>query len=1054
MRKLMGLKGILILLILGCGCISGNTCFGEVEKKIIELKSNSKGKIFYGDDFKTQKYLKDTSKIEEAGNLEWLEGRILTYGKEGYPVHTKLYYHFYSEVPLSCVEIRVKGYANAKSLGSSNVIFISKDGENWEHKDSTSDKTNLDQGGTYQGELVIDTGDAPKYKEIKDFWVKIEMNSVSGIKTPNPTNGIEKIQVTVIPVLNTETPYVLSPKTAVVTITPEGKGRYLYEDSFDTEKYLDDADEITQSEGNPLTVSWKNLRLVGLGKGYGNATLVYKFSSPYPMNNIIFSLLETTDTRNFGGHMTIERSLDGLHYQILHPDTPSEITDKQLGIPARNSRKFNLSDNQDYQRIKSFYLRIKMWEGCGIKFDAGAVMIDNFKVEADLDLSAHSKVISFTGSFNALKSTLRTLYLKTKWLSVIANPSGKVLNRAEKMYRDFAILDEDIKKEISAGLENFEELEKKFNKLKSETSKMEEEIVSLTQNKKIEYCLGIQSPLNKVFKDRDYLGPMGDTVKISMARNEYENFQIIVIPLNKNLEDIKVEFSDLLNLQTGNKIKKENIKYNVVGYVEVKPPLPYAVEYIGFWPDPLLPGERFGVKKDAVQPIWITTYVPEDTPPGEYEGWMTITPSNSYPNKVKVKVQVWNFTLPKETHFPTSFWMFRYMITTFYFLNEKQLPWEIYKKFLDIALEHRLTPFDFTIQGEVEPYIKIYREPDGSFSFDYTDLDRYLSYIFRKGGNAFNIGFACWHFQCFTERVPVPGIDRATGEKIKIGFKHRSPEYLKMQEIYIKNLYEHLKEKGWLDKVYLEAFDDAPVNGQTNEVIKELYGLSHKAAPGLLTYMDLAGGPQQFEELIGYLDIWIPFPDSYENNMDFFIKRKDAGDKVWWFVADSPYPPCPTFHIPVSAIDPRIIWLMGWKYNIDGFLYWGLNIWAFHDEGNLEKDSSKRWPNNPWKLTRIGDGLLIWPGPQMEPLSSIRLESIRDGLEDYEYLYLLREKANLLKDNSKYANILKDVENILKIDPKVVKDVTHYTHDPSDIYTFREKIAGYIEKINESLSAK
>jgi len=39
-----------------------------------------------------------------------------------------------------------------------------------------------------------------------------------------------------------------------------------------------------------------------------------------------------------------------------------------------------------------------------------------------------------------------------------------------------------------------------------------------------------------------------------------------------------------------------------------------------------------------------------------------------------------------------------------------------------------------------------------------------------------------------------------------------------------------------------------------------------------------------------------------------------------------------------------------------------------------------------------GDGNLIYPGPE-SPLSSIRLENIRDGLEDYEYLRLLGEKV-------------------------------------------------------------
>ena len=75
--------------------------------------------------------------------------------------------------------------------------------------------------------------------------------------------------------------------------------------------------------------------------------------------------------------------------------------------------------------------------------------------------------------------------------------------------------------------------------------------------------------------------------------------------------------------------------------------------------------------------------------------------------------------------------------------------------------------------------------------------------------------------------------------------------------------------------------------------------------------------------------------------------------------------------------------LLAWQQkqlNIGGLLYWDTNYWG---------DVTSPWGDaltTPWTgNTAFGDGSLMYPG-QNGPVSSLRLEEISDGIDDYEYL--------------------------------------------------------------------
>ena len=151
------------------------------------------------------------------------------------------------------------------------------------------------------------------------------------------------------------------------------------------------------------------------------------------------------------------------------------------------------------------------------------------------------------------------------------------------------------------------------------------------------------------------------------------------------------------------------------------------------------------------------------------------------------------------------------------------------------------------------------------------------------------------------------------------------------------------------------------------------------------------------------------------------------------------------------AIDHRVLLWQNQKYRVTGFLYWSLDTWRDNLAGGRRwpeiKWNPATWRNNEGKAHN-GDGQLLYPGPNRRPLSSIRLENFRDGAEDYEYFWLLRDAVARLKkaDAAKHQALIAESERALAVDDAVVKDLTHFTEDPQVLRQARAAIARLIEK--------
>ncbi|MDA1143032.1 MAG: DUF4091 domain-containing protein [Planctomycetota bacterium] len=164
------------------------------------------------------------------------------------------------------------------------------------------------------------------------------------------------------------------------------------------------------------------------------------------------------------------------------------------------------------------------------------------------------------------------------------------------------------------------------------------------------------------------------------------------------------------------------------------------------------------------------------------------------------------------------------------------------------------------------------------------------------------------------------------------------------------------------------------------------------------------------------------------------IQRLKAGDGLFLAVCIYPSVP-PNLFIEYDLLDARIFPWIGYRTGSKGFEYWDLFQWG-NNVGNTDWLTRGDGTRTAWKLDNPhGDGLLMYPGPNGVPLSSLRLESFRDGLEDYEYLLKLQARS---ETDPFAAALLKEATEV------IVTGVTSYTREPAQLLNLRVRIAKFL----------
>ena len=526
------------------------------------------------------------------------------------------------------------------------------------------------------------------------------------------------------------------------------------------------------------------------------------------------------------------------------------------------------------------------------------------------------------------------------------------------------------------------------------------------------WAVGVASTMTKVFRDEPFAGPAATQVEIALARHEIEGIQLVVAAQAQELRDVAVAISPLTG--DGHTLPAADVAWHLVGYVETKGERPYWTDKVGFWPDPLLPPQKFSVAKGAVQPIWLNIQTTPDTPPGLYKGTVTLTPSNAKPWRAELSVRVWGFTLPRTGHLKTLCWMDPGALLRFYGLEGLDAPGavDLVKRFAELSLRNRLGPGGTLGCGFswAKPQWPVRKTDAG---YDFSQAADLLRFGFDRGMN------------CFLMAV-IPNLGRT-------GWPSYSGQWKADFRDFVTHYARFLREQGWEKAAYVYNFDEAP--RAYWDVVKQNYQMVKAIDPSLRVIQCL-NEPEGVKALTGFADTWDVYVAQYKQAGA--AERQAAGDEVWWAVCLYPKER-PNFFVDYPAIDERIIGWLSWKHGISGFEYWSTISWG---QENINGQGGKKWPDVPWHLAKFaGDGYLCYPGPDGQPLSSVRFENLRDGFEDYEYLWLLRDKLPRLA-----AADRAEAERLLQLDAPLAESNVVYTDDPAVLLARRTAIAQLLER--------
>ena len=134
-----------------------------------------------------------------------------------------------------------------------------------------------------------------------------------------------------------------------------------------------------------------------------------------------------------------------------------------------------------------------------------------------------------------------------------------------------------------------------------------------------------------------------------------------------------------------------------------------------------------------------------------------------------------------------------------------------------------------------------------------------------------------------------------------------------------------------------------------------------------------------------------------EKNLGTFAERmakeQAEGDELWWYVTRRPESPEITLLMETEAVRHRILFWQQKLYNVDSFLYYLVNDWYEIGENNgLNKKYEHVDGADGYDC--YGNGVLLYSGQDFDvygAVESIRLETVRDGIEDFEYLTMITE---------------------------------------------------------------
>jgi hypothetical protein len=545
----------------------------------------------------------------------------------------------------------------------------------------------------------------------------------------------------------------------------------------------------------------------------------------------------------------------------------------------------------------------------------------------------------------------------------------------------------------------------------------------------------------KVFReDNIFPGTFSKAGEVALAGNEYESIQLVLRSKTK-VSNVTVSVSDLTN-ETNAKISSKDIQILLVGYVNTKRPT-YDVDYVGWWPDPLLDFlNTFELDANVWQPVWLDIHTSANLTPGNYSGTITVGGDGVETLKIPLHVKVWKFSVPHEKHLPLAlnWWDGSELVNVFesqYASNPEEF--QKYKAYLKGKAARETLGIDalnmLAIRGKIQRVLIEHRLNPLRIYNETPPLTSDVKMLKDAGFKTYCI-LMIWSQRQLKDGDPYPA--------------DKKKAYMDMLEEAVPRL----KKAGLLEGAYVYGFDEC--NQNEYAAIADIFGEIKRRWPELQTMTTAYDYTYGLKTgLADVVDIWVPLTPKYDQTLDQVRLAHTRGENIWWYVCVAPEHPYANLFVEYSSAEHRLLMgIMPFKFDSQGFLHYSLNYWKtgqFHTpfKEHLNKGPLTNYDGRSWGDSN-GDGLIFYPGDN-GPVVTIRMKNMRDGLEDYEYLWMLRDYIDKAKTGKlkQTADWLNKANAAMQYSTSLVESMQSFTQTGADILEARKRIAAVLEEINE-----
>jgi len=544
-------------------------------------------------------------------------------------------------------------------------------------------------------------------------------------------------------------------------------------------------------------------------------------------------------------------------------------------------------------------------------------------------------------------------------------------------------------------------------------------------------CFAV-TDLARVFEDGYECPPPLGRIELFGIRDEYLSAQCVV-KARRQLTDLTVSVDPLKRTGGDGVLPPDSVTWNFVGSISIAENSPNhrKSEVIrpapARFPDYLSDAKQMTVEAGRYQAIYLTIHIPRDAREGEYQGAVTFRTKEG-DRALPLVLTVYPLTLPDARHLMVTEWYSTNRFKQLYGIDSSDS--DAFYKMLGVyarnMADHRQNVFRVSLD-----LIRATKTKDGKLTFDFSRFDKWADVFWStrrmdllETGFVARFGEGDW-----SSRQIVLRDFRVQDEATKASATMPGKEYLPQ---FLPALEQHLRERGWLDKTVFHIADEPSDHNIMDW--REASDFVHRYGPHLRR-IDAIETPHCLDRL----EIWVPKIDHYATWQQAYTDAQRLGNEMWIYtvgIFQAGVYPNKTVDVPL--IQSRTLHWYNYRFNLKGYLHWGFDSWT---DDPFEAPGQHR--GDGWHVYPAKDGLL----------NSLRWEQMRNGIQDYEYLWLLEDKIRQMKGNmsQRTSSLIDPQRRSIEIATSVVRTTAEFSNDPNVLNTAKRQIIRELLDLDQSL---